>query len=45
MEIQYELNSDRDPNRSPMGLGGPSDGSYIFVRGVTSGGIASRKKP
>nr|BAD36816.1 hypothetical protein [Oryza sativa Japonica Group] len=24
-----------------MGLGGPSDGSYIFVRGVTGGGIAS----
>lgn len=44
MEIQYELNSDRDPNRSPTGLGGPSDGSYIFVRGVTSGGIASREK-
>nr|BAC84286.1 putative ubiquitin-related modifier [Oryza sativa Japonica Group] len=24
-----------------MGLGGPSDGSYIFMRGVTGGGIAS----
>ncbi len=46
MEIQYELNSDRDPNRSPTGFGGPSDGSYIFVRGVTGGGIfASREKP
>nr|ABA96103.1 hypothetical protein LOC_Os12g10210 [Oryza sativa Japonica Group] len=37
MEIQYELNSDRDPNRSPTGLGGPSHGFYIFVRGVTGG--------
>uniref|UniRef100_I1QHI3 Uncharacterized protein n=1 Tax=Oryza glaberrima TaxID=4538 RepID=I1QHI3_ORYGL len=37
IKIQYELNSDRDPNRSPTGLGGPSDGSYIFVRGVTGG--------
>ncbi len=45
MEIQYELNLDRDPNRSPTGLGGPSDGPYIFVRGVTGGGIASREKP
>ena len=45
MEIQYELNSDRDPNKSPMGLRGPSDGSYIFVRGVTGGGIASCEKP
>ncbi len=45
MEIQYELNSDRDPNRSPTGLGGPSDGSHIFVRGVTGGGLASREKP
>ncbi len=26
-------------------LGGPSDGSYIFVRGVTGGRIASREKP
>ncbi len=45
MEIQYELTSDRDPNRSPTGFEGPSDGSYIFVRGVTGGGIASREKP
>jgi hypothetical protein len=45
MDIQYELNSDRDPNINPTGLGGPSRGSYIFVRGVTGGGIASREKP
>ena len=45
MEIQYELNSDRDPNRNPTGLGGLSDGSYIFVGGVTGGGIASHEKP
>uniref|UniRef100_I1QRV3 Uncharacterized protein n=1 Tax=Oryza glaberrima TaxID=4538 RepID=I1QRV3_ORYGL len=37
MEIQYELNSDRDLNRSPTGLVGPSHGSYIFVRGMTGG--------
>ena len=45
MEIQYELTSDRDLNKSSTGLGSPSDGSYIFVRGVTGGGIASREKP
>ena len=45
MKIQYELNLDRDPNRSPTGLGGSSDGSYIFVRGVTDEGIASHEKP
>ncbi len=45
MEIEYELNSDRDPNRSATGLRGPSDGSYIFMRGVIGGGIASPEKP
>jgi hypothetical protein len=45
METQYELNSDRDPNRSPTGVEGPNHVSYIFVRGVTGGGIASREEP
>nr|BAD34030.1 BKRF1 encodes EBNA-1 protein-like [Oryza sativa Japonica Group]BAD62085.1 BKRF1 encodes EBNA-1 protein-like [Oryza sativa Japonica Group] len=40
MEIQYELNSDRDPNKSPTGLGGRSDGPAVPRKEATTTAIA-----